>query len=308
MITVTARDAAGHQTSKSIELVVESNPVREYPMVFGGATTNNQTQFNQLNNSWGPIRLTREYDSGNGILPVQQYAWYNFAINNFDYIVFSCDEGNADYPAIASGQFDAKIANMVNSVRDNLSSRGMKGVICLGNEPNAGKGIAASDYRAAVEHVIDAFSDEPAPNFLWGVAFSNFNAWGQGSTAGEAWLPRRSNKRFCVATHCYGKTDWLSAEQMIGRSFVPAMNQTGRRDNWIWGIGETSAQEDPNNPDRKGQWFVDFADYVASNGGSFYCPFDTGVGGSDEVGSSARTASLVKTIAQKYKNNNWSDF
>lgn len=303
MITVKVTDSTGASISKQINLVVEQPQTNQFPLIFGGATTNDQQKFNQINQQWGPIRMSREYDSGGGIRAVQNYSWFNFVKNNFKYLSFSCDEGNSDYPRIANGVFDDKIRTMLNSL-SNLP--GVKGVINLGNEPNAkSKNINPSDWRAAMEHVMDTFGDEPVPGWYWSIAFTNYNAWGGGSTQGELWLPRRTGSKFCVETHVYGKSDWTLLSSSLGRTFIPAMKRYGR-ENWIWGIGETSAQENPNNPDTKGNWFKDSADYVSENGGSFYLPFDTGVGGSDEVGSSARTQQLVKQIAIKYQNNNWS--
>lgn len=307
-IEIKVTDGAGNSSTKTVNLVVEqptTNFRASRPMIFGAATTNNQQDFNALNTAWGPIRMSREYDSGGGFKAVNNYSWYNFVTNNFKYLLFSADESNTDYPNIAAGQFDSKIQTMVNSVKNLLVPAGIKGVISLGNEPNASKGIDPSNYRAAIEHVIDTFGDEPAPGWVWGVSFSNYNVWGGGRTDGELWLPRRDNKKFAVSTHCYGSDHWTSHNSQIGQSFVPAMNKVGRRDNWVWGIGETSAKEHSTNPDKKGTWMRDYADYVASQGGSWYLPFDTNVGGSADVGSSPTTTAYVKAIAEKYKNNNW---
>lgn len=292
--TIKVTDSAGNVTTKTIELNVNvPTPTGSYPLIFGAATTNNQTEFDARNSAWGPIRMSREYDSGTGARPVNQYAWYAFVKKNFKYLTFSFDE---DYAGIANGNFDAQIKAMLNSFPQYLP--GVQGVLCLGNEPNAKSEINPTTYRAALEYCMDRFGPTPIPGFLWGVAFSNYNVWGGGRTVGENWLPRRPEMPFFVETHCYGRTDYTPPESMIGRTFIPAVR---KRPKWHWGIGEISAQES----DKKGPWLAGFADYVANNGGSFFLPFDTGVGGSAPIGTSERTKTYVKGIAEKYKNNNW---
>lgn len=274
--------------------------VRRVP-IFGAATSNNQTEFNTLNNQWGPIRATREYDSGDGFRPVNQYAWFNFS-KQFDYLFFSADAGNADYPNIASGQFDGQIEGMIASMDDLPDD--MRGVILLGNEPNTDKGIAPADYRAAIEHCMDTFGDEPYRGFVWGIAFSNYNAWGGGRTdakKGENWLPRRENMRFCVETHCYGKSEYTPPETMLGRYFTPYMET---RPNWDWCVGEMSAQEDSGHT-KKANWFTQFGDYCEQHNACAMLPFDTGVGGSAPINTSEASRKAVQAIAQGWQNNNW---
>lgn len=295
MPTVTVK-AAGETAS----VTWADPPVGNYPPIFGAATTNNQAEFDLLNQKWGPIRMTREYDSGGGFKPVDQYAWYNFS-RQFGYIAFSADEqkSTASYRDVANGVHDAKIAAMVNSVATKLS--GKKGVILLGNEPNTAS-VDPSVWRAAMEHCIDTFGYEPAPGFMWGVAFSNFNVWGQGSTAGKAWLPRRDAGPFMVETHFYGRDEYGDPALALGRSFLPAVRE---HPNWLWGIGEMSAQEDPGHT-KKAQWFTDVADYCEANGAAYMLPFDTNVGGSADVATSEPTRLAVKAIATRWADNDWS--
>lgn len=275
--------------------------VRRVP-VLGGATTNNQTEFNKLNVAWGPIRATREYDGGKGILPVDQYSWFTFA-KQFDYVFFSCDEqkSTASYREIADGKHDTKITAMINSVKAKMPNQ--KGVILLGNEPNT-EAVDPATYRDAVEHCIDKFGDVPAPGFIWGVAFSNFNVWGKGSTEGEKWLPRRDTKRFCVETHCYGKDSYAPPSDMLGRSFIPAMHKGNRWENWDWEVGEMSAQEDATKT-KKAKWFTDFSNFIQQEKGCAMLPFDTGVGGSAAINTSENSRQAMKTIAERWKTNNW---
>lgn len=270
---------------------------RTYEMIFGGATVNNQADFDKLNDSWGPIRMSREYDWGTGCRLVNNYAWYEFVKRNFKYLAFSWDE---PYGQIAAGQHDGKIEAMLNSLPTALP--GVKGTILLGNEPNKpSKGVDPSSWRAAMEHLLDTFGDEPAPGFHWGIAFTNYVSWGQGRTDGEAWLPRRPDMRFVMETHVYGSTHYADPASAL-RTFLPAVR---RRPAWLWGIGETSAQEHSSNPDKKGQWLANFADYTAQEGGIYFLPFDTNVGGSADVGTTPRTAYLVKQAAERYAANEW---
>jgi hypothetical protein len=220
---------------------------------------------------------------------------------NLKYVTFSCDESNSDYGRIATGFFDAKIRDMLRSIPTALP--GVQGVICLGNEPNAGnKGIRPDDYRAALEHVIDTFGYEPAPGFIWGVAFTNFNVWGQGSNAGRAWLPRRYDGPFMCETHFYGRQDYGDPADALGRTFLPAVREHPK---WRWSIGEMSAQEDSTQT-KKGAWLTKCANYAAQNGASAFLLFDTEVGGSAPIVTSENTRKAVKAIADKYADNDWS--
>jgi hypothetical protein len=273
-----------------------------YPPIFGGATTNNQTDFNKLNTLWGPIRMTREYDGGGGFAAVNNYSWFNFS-KQFNYIAFSADEqkSNASYDDVANGKHDTKIRTMIDSVKSQLT--GKKGVILLGNEPNTE--IAANDgghWRAAMEHCIDTFGYKPAPGFMWGIAFSNYNVWGPGSnSAGKTWLPRRDEGPFMVETHFYGRDGYGDPAKHLGN----LIKEMGNHPKWQWGIGEISAQEDPTHT-KKAKWFTDVWAYCKKNKIAYFLPFDTNVGGSADVATSTESAKAVKAIAVDCQNNNWS--
>lgn len=275
--------------------------VGRYPCIFGAATSNDQTKFEALNKAWGPIRMTREYDLGKGVLPVDQYAWFNFS-KQFDYITFSTDEQKsvASYQAIADGKHDTAFDRMVASVKSKLT--GKQGVILLGNEPNTE--IAPTNggsWRAAMEHLIDRYGYRPAPGFLWGVAFSNYNVWGPGSkSAGKGWLPRRNDGPFMVETHFYGRDGYGDPGNHLGNLIAEMKNHP----KWIWGIGEISAQEDPTQT-KKGAWFTEVWNYSKKNGISTFLPFDTNVGGSADVNTSENSRKAVKAIAVECANNNW---
>lgn len=282
----------------------DPEPVGNYPTLFGAATTNNQTEFEKLDAAWGPIRIPREYDSGAGIRPVDQYHWFDYVKrNNFDYLVFSADEqkSTASYQQVADGVHDAKIRTMLESVKTKLA--GVKGVICLGNEPNTEIAPSqGSSWRAAMEHLIDEFGYNPAPGWMWGVAFSNYNVWGPGSkSVGKGWLPRRDAGPFCVETHFYGRDGYGIPANHLGL----LMEEMKAHPKWIWGIGEISAQEDATQT-KKGKWFTDVFNYGVDHGISFFQPFDTNVGGSADVATSENTRKAVKALAERCKNNDWS--
>lgn len=272
-----------------------------YPCIFGAATSNDPTKFAALNKAWGPIRMTREYDLGKGFEPIGNYGWLDFA-KQFGYIAFSADEQKsiASYTAVAAGKHDAEIRAMIASVKNQLA--GKKGVILLGNEPNteipANQGGA---WRSAMEHLIDTFGYEPAPGFMWGVAFSNYNVWGPGSgSVGKGWLPRRNDGPFMVETHYYGRDGYGDPAKHLGN----LMNEMKNHPKWKWGIGEISAQEDPTQT-KKAAWFKSVWDYSKQRNIAYFLPFDTNVGGSADVATSENSRKAVQSIAQECAQNNW---
>lgn len=273
----------------------------KYPPIFGAATTNNQTEFEKLNNSWGPIRMTREYDLGGGFKPVNQYAWFDFS-KQFDYITFSADEQKsiASYNDVAAGKHDAKIKAMLDSVESKM--QGKKGVICLGNEPNTEINPADGNaWRGAMEHLIDKFGYQPAPGFMWGIAFSNYNVWGPGSgSKGKTWLPRRDDGPFMVETHFYGRDGYGDPAKHLGL----LMEEMVKHPKWVWGIGEISAQEDPTHT-KKAEWFTKVWAYSKSHKISTFLPFDTNVGGSADVATSEPSRKAVQRIAADCATNEW---
>lgn len=282
---------------------------RAFPLIFGAAVDNSQTVINDRQSKWGPIRMSRDYEAQNGVVHVSQYPWWTSVVrqladptdDNFKYVAFSVDN---PWDQTASGTDKGQWETLLNSLTTHLP--GVKGFISIGNEVNiegaeADRAALATKYRAAVEKLIDTFGYEPVPGWCWGTSFSNFASWGQGRSEGERWLPRREDGLFAVSTHVYGKSEYTDPALMIGRTFIPAMK---RRPNWIWGIGETSAQEDAGHV-LKAEWFTDLFDLVRAEGGSWFLPFDTNVGGSADVGTSPQTIAAVKALAESVKDNHW---
>lgn len=279
-------------------------PARSFPLIFGAAVDNTQTVINDRQQAWGPIKMSRDYEVTKGVGDVTRYPWYSSILrqladptdDNFHYLMFSVDN---PFATTAAGTDRDDWEALLESLPIRLP--GVKGVISVGNETNIESGVNPETYRAAVEKLMDTFGEQPAPGWMWGTAFSNFKSWGQGRTEGEQYLPRRPDMLFAVGTHIYGKDDYTPPEDMLGRSFIPAMN---RRPNWIWGVTETSAQEDPQHT-RKAAWMTASFNLVLEEGGSMYLPFDTNVGGSADVGSSPQTAAAVKACAQRVASNEW---
>lgn len=302
--TVTEQAAEIERLEALLEQYEPPAPTPKYPMIFGGATSNNDAEFATLNTQWGPIRMSREYDSAKPILPVDQYSWYSFVTRTgFKYLSFSADPQSteADYKKIPQGAFNADWDKLVASLSVKLP--GVKGVVLLGNEPNVeSKDITAATYRAAIEFLIDRYGYSPAPGWMWGVAFSNYNVWGGGNTAGAAWLPRRDDGPFMVETHFYGKTTYPDPADALGRTLMPEM---AKHPKWVWGLGEMSAQEDSTKT-KKGAWFKAVGDFALANGCATFLPFDTGVGGSAPINTSEASRLAVKNIAMACANNNWS--
>jgi hypothetical protein len=277
------------------------NPAESYPMIFGACIATNQTTFNDRNTRWGPVRMWRDYDSSNGPMNITQYGWWNFFnANNFNYLALSV---TLPYASVPSGSSNAGLQALINSW-----PVGVKGTIMIGNEPNqTDKNINSSDYRAACEYIIDTFGDRPLAargqeQVFWGSAFAHYNIWGSARSGdGKLWIPRRPNDKFVLVTQPYGEDHWTLPANTMGY-FMSAVAENPA---WLWGIGETSAQEHPTDPTRKGEWWEAWVTYCRNNGASFYLPFDRTTGGSAVVAGTTTTAQMLKAAHVPEDDNNW---
>jgi hypothetical protein len=282
-------------------ITVQTTATESYPMIFGACIATNQTTFNDRNTRWGPVRMWRDYDSSNGPQNITNYGWWNFFnSNDFDYLALSV---TLPYASVPGGGSNAGLQALINSW-----PVGVKGTIMIGNEPNqTDKNINSADYRAACEYIIDTFGDRPLAHrgqdqVFWGSAFAHYNIWGSARSGdGKLWIPRRPNDKFVLVTQPYGEDHWT----LPGNTMGYFMSAVAENPAWLWGIGETSAQEHPTDPDRKGEWWEAWVTYCRNNGASFYLPFDRTTGGSAVVAGTTRTAQLLKAAHVPEDDNNW---
>lgn len=248
-----------------------------------------------VNDAW----ILRAYHGG-AFKPLNEFGWLSWARERFAGLIFSTQHGTstASYAATARGDHDATWRRIVDSW-----PAGMVGGINLGNEANL-EDTTAEAYRDALEHLIETF--ELPPGVFWTVALSNYRSWtvkgraGAPGHEGEKYLPR-TTKRILVLTHTYGKDQWPDPADQ--QSMFHA--EMDKHPTWLRGVGETSAQEKPGDPEAKARYLVGAAQNMARHGASVFSLFDSGTGGSDEIASTPTTAARVKAWADTVDGNRW---